>query len=147
MNSTRSISSALIAVISVVALAGCADIEDAVQNESSVEYDTTSEVAAKWVEAVPWLPEDASSIRIHHSVKGDPAILSATSDAALDPALCVETERRSAPAFTEDWSPESFVDTVFACGDWAVIPADTGWYGWTPNHPEEKAASLQLSSD
>ena len=138
---------ALTAAVSVVALTGCAGIEDAMQNESSVSFDTTAEVTAQWDKTAPWLPEDATDIRIHQSVQGDPAVLLSTSAADLDPALCVETERKSAATFSGPWSPDSYVDTVFACGDWAVIPTETGWYGWTPNHPDEKAASLQTSSE
>jgi hypothetical protein len=138
---------ALIAAISVVSLAGCASIKDQLQNESSVEFATATEVATEWDKTAPWLPEDATDIQIRQSAEGDPAVLLSTSDAALDPSLCVETERKSAPTFTEDWSPDSYVDTIFACGDWAVIPTDTGWYGWTPNHPDEKAASLQVSPE
>jgi len=26
---------------------------------------------------------------------------------------------------------------VFACGSWAMIPTDDGWYGWTPSAPGE----------
>lgn len=31
--------------------------------------------------------------------------------------------------------------TVFACGDWSVMAADDGWYGWTPNSEEERSAA------
>lgn len=147
MKSTSTFPAVLVAAVSVVALTGCAGIEDAMQNESSVRFDTTAEVTAQWDGTAPWLPEDATDIRIHQSVQGDPAVLLSTSSADLDPALCVETERKSAATFSEPWSPDSYVDTVFACGDWAVIPTGTGWYGWTPNHPDEKAASLQTSSE
>jgi hypothetical protein len=147
MKKMRSTSLLFIAAISAVAVAGCAGIEDGLQNESSVDFETAAEVAAEWDSTAPWLPEDATSIRIHQTAGGDPAVLLSTSDTALDPSLCVETERKSAAAFTEDWSADVYVDTVFACGDWAVIPTDTGWYGWTPNHPDEKSASLQMPSD
>lgn len=147
MKRTSTFPAVLVAAVSVVALTGCAGIEDAMQNESSVRFDTTAEVTAQWDRTAPWLPEDATDIRIHQSVQGDPAVLLSTSSADLDPALCVETERKSAATFSEPWSPDSYVDTVFACGDWAVIPTGSGWYGWTPNHPDEKAASLQTSSE
>jgi hypothetical protein len=147
MKNIRTFPVVLTAAVSVVALTGCAGIGDALQNESSVRFDTTAEVTAQWDKTAPWLPEDATGIRIRESVQGDPAVLLSTSAAELDPALCVETERKSAATFSEEWSPDSYVDTVFACGDWAVIPTGTGWYGWTPNHPDEKAASLQTSSE
>lgn len=142
MKKSTGLLAALVAAASVVALTGCAAITDALQNESSVAFDTADDVAAEWGKTAPWLPDDATDIRIHESTGGDPAVLLTTSSAELDPALCVETERKSAPVFTEEWSPDGYVDTVFACGDWAVIPTDSGWYGWTPNHPDERAASL-----
>ena len=30
---------------------------------------------------------------------------------------------------------------VFAGGTWSVVPTDAGWFGWTPNHPDEAAQS------
>jgi hypothetical protein len=147
MNKLRSMSLVILGAMSALALAGCAAIGDTLQNESSIEFDTAAEVADEWEDTAPWLPDDATRIQIHQSVGGGPAILLSTSEGELDPSLCVETERKSAATFTQDWSPESYVDTVFACGDWAVIPTETGWYGWTPNHPDERAASLRVSSE
>jgi hypothetical protein len=147
MKKFRIASLAIIAAAPAVALSGCAGIEDVMENESSLEFDTTDDVVAQWGTTASWLPDDATSIRIHQSTQGEPAVLLSTSTTDLDPSVCIETERRSAPAFAEDWAPESYVDNVFACGDWAVIPTETGWYGWTPNHPDEKAASLRIASE
>jgi hypothetical protein len=148
MKKTRTVSVALIAALSIAALTGCASIQGALQKESAVEFDTAADVADEWDKSAPWLPEDATDIRIHQASQGDPAVLLSTSNAELDPSLCVEVERQSAATFTEDWAPDSYAaDNVFACGDWAVIPTANGWYGWTPNHPDEKAASLDLQSE
>jgi hypothetical protein len=148
MTKTRTISVAVLAAVALAALTGCAGIQDSLQNESSVEFDTAADVATGWDKTAPWLPEDATDIRIHETPEGDPAVLLSTSDAPLDPSLCVETERQSAATFTEDWSPDSYAaETVFACGDWAVIPTGNGWYGWTPNSPDEKTSSAELQSE
>jgi len=135
-----------IAALSALALTGCTSIKEGLQNESSSKFDSTAELVAGWDKTAPWLPSDSVGIRIKETANGDPAVLRATSASQLDPSLCVETERRSAAIFTEEWSADSYVETVLACGDWAVVPTDDGWYGWTPNHPDEKAASLEASA-
>jgi hypothetical protein len=148
MKKTRTVLLAILATISIAALTGCASIQGALQKESAAEFDTAADIADEWDKSAPWLPEDATDIRIHQASEGDPAVLLSTSDAELDPSLCVEVERQSAATFTVDGAPDSYAaDNVFACGDWAVIPADNGWYGWTPNHPDEKAASRELQSE
>jgi hypothetical protein len=91
---------------------------------------------------VAWLPADATQIKTRKAAAGGPAILSATTTAQLDVSQCAETTRQSAPTYSDVWSPENvYVDRVFACGDWAVIKTGSGWYGWTPNDPDEKAVS------
>jgi hypothetical protein len=148
MKKKRIVSLAILATISIAALTGCASIQGALQKESAVEFDTAADVADEWDNSAPWLPEDATDIRIHQASEGDPAVLLSISDTELDPSLCVEVERQSAATFAVDGAPDSYAaDTVFACGDWAVIPSDNGWYGWTPNHPDEKAASLEFQSE
>lgn len=135
-----------LAAVSMLALTGCASFTDALQNESSQKFDSTTQLVAEWDKTAPWLPADATEIQTKETTHGDPAVLLSTSASELDPSQCVEMERQSAATFTEDWSPSSFVDTIFACGDWAVIPTEEGWYGWTPNHPDERAASLAAAS-
>ena len=131
--------------IALTALTGCAPILDTLQNESTSSYSSTSEIVEGWAKKAPWLPDDATAIRVRETPDAEPAVLLATSETDLDPAVCVEVERQSAPVFGVDGAPDPFVDRVFACGDWAVMKTDDGWYGWTPNHPEEKAASDVIS--
>jgi hypothetical protein len=126
------------------ALSGCSTITEQLQNERSSQFESTTDLEERWDKTAPWLPADATDIRTHESTKGDPAILSATTDAALDSSLCAETPRQSSPMFAQPWSPadkDVFVDAAFACGDWTVIAIPGGWYGWTPNDPDEKAVS------
>ena len=144
MNTTRTRGAAALAlaVIASVSLTGCVSIPQLLQNESSSTFPDAATVAADWDKSAPWLPADATDISVYESTNGDPASLRATSGASLDPAQCVEVDRQSAPTFVLDDTPDVYkIDTVFACGDWAVVPTDDGWYGWTPNHPDEKAAS------
>lgn len=125
-----------------LALTGCSSVIDKIQREKTNQFASTQELARNWDRTADWLPTDSTQIRIREASAGDPAILAATTKIDLDPAQCAETERQSAPIYSDDWSPtDVYVDRIFACGDWAVIKTDGGWYGWTPNDPDEKAVS------
>jgi uncharacterized protein YceK len=129
-------------VIVGVALTGCSSIIDQIPREKSHEFTSAQDLARNWNQPVAWLPSDATLIKTREAAAGSPAILAATTDAELDGSQCAETDRQSAPTFSDEWSPENvYVDRVFACGDWAVIKTDSGWFGWTPNDPDEKAVS------
>ncbi|MGV8858712.1 hypothetical protein [Rhodoglobus sp.] len=144
-NTLPSITTAAALAILLVSLAGCSAISDTLHNESTSEFASASDLVKDWDTKALWVPENAQEIRIRESTPGDAAILRATTDSKLDPQLCVEVERQSAATFDADWAPDSYVDKVFACGDWAVIPADGGWFGWTPNHPDEKSAAEAIT--
>lgn len=132
---------ALAAASAVVLLTGCSQLIEDWTGEESLRSDSVAELEEGWDRPVPWLPADATSIRLHHSLEGDEAVLGATTGTPLDPTLCAETVRQSGPAYTRDWSPWAFLDRVWACGDWTVIATDNGWYGWTPSGEDEKAAT------
>ncbi|RUQ98270.1 hypothetical protein [Labedella endophytica] len=146
MNSTRTRRTTLsltlaTTAVAALALSGCS-LQQTLQKESSGTYADSAALSAEWDKTAPWLPADATDISVHESTEGDPASLLATSDTDLDLSKCAEVDRQSAPTFAIDGAPDAYkIDTVFACGDWAVAPTDDGWYGWTPNHPDEKAAS------
>ena len=147
MNSSRTRGATLALTLAATAVAalsltGCTSIQQAIQDESSGTYADADALAENWNKTAPWLPDDASEISMHQTVNGDPASLLLTSDADLDLSQCAEVERQSAPTFAIEGAPNAYkIDTVYACGDWAVVPTDDGWYGWTPNDPDEKAAS------
>lgn len=143
MTVSRLAPAALLALASLAALSGCA-IGDTLYIETESEFASSAELAADWSKSASWLPDDATDIRIREAQKADSAVLLATTSSELDPALCVETERRSAPMFTVDGAPDAYTDRAFACGDWTVIPSDDGWYGWAPSHPDEQAASERI---
>jgi hypothetical protein len=140
----KSSSTTLLALglLTAFALTGCTAIGEQLHNEASHTFDSAEDIAGNWGNTAPWLPADATDIRTHESTTGNPAILRATTSAKLDPAKCAEIDRQSAPTFEQAWSPKSvYVDKVWVCGDWAVIPTDNGWFGWTPVDPDEKALS------
>lgn len=141
-NSNRLVPVLITVVITGLALSGCSKIIDTIQPEKSNQFTSTQDLAKNWNQRVTWLPADATQITTQEASAGGAAILGATTPTKLDVSQCAETERQSAPAYSEPWSPKDvYVDRVFACGDWAVIKTDSGWYGWTPNDPDEKSVS------
>ncbi|MEL5990109.1 hypothetical protein ACOKGD_07545 [Microbacterium phosphatis] len=130
------------ALLLLPSLAGCAAAEAALQQEASHEFATHDELVKGWKREAPWVPADAQSIRIRESLAGEPASLAVVSESDLTTDLCAEVERKSAPTIVLEKTPDVYkIDRVFACGDWAVVETDDGWYGWTPVHPDERAAS------
>lgn len=132
----------LAAAFLLASLTGCSGIGDALRQETSHEFATKDQMVEQWAKEAPWLPSDATSILTREATEGDPASLTAVSGTELDPAQCVEVERASAPTFALENTPDVYkIDRVFACGSWAVVATDDGWYGWTPNDPDEQAQS------
>ncbi|MDJ0377043.1 hypothetical protein [Cryobacterium sp. PH31-L1] len=131
------------AALTALALTGCSNIIEQVQREKSLEFPSVPILTEEWDQRADWLPADATQITIREAAAGGgPAILAATTNSDLDPMQCAETDRQSAPTYAEDWSPDDvYVDRVFACANWAVIKTADGWYGWTPNDPDELAVS------
>jgi hypothetical protein len=143
MTLSRLAPAVLLALASTALLGGCA-IGDTLYIETESEFASTAELAADWQKTASWLPDDAIDIRIREAQKADSAVLLATTSSSLDPAMCVETERLSAPMFELDDAPSPYTDRAFACGAWTVIPTDDGWYGWTPSHPDEQAEAERI---
>lgn len=133
---------AALSVCALVALTGCSDISDAVHNEASATFSSMKELKGNWDKSAEWVPTDSTKILTHESTKGAPAILSLTSASQLDPSTCTKITRLSGPDFSQPWAPKnSYVKDAWACGAWDVIPTKTGWFGWTPNAPKERAAA------
>jgi len=126
---------------SLVALTGCSSVEALLSQQESVTYATVAEAREGGLDA-PWLPGDATDIRMVRSTASNApdAVVLVDSAAGLDPAVCAEVDRQSAPSYSIDGAPDVYrAETVYACGAWAVLVADGGWYGWTPSHPDEAA--------
>lgn len=139
---TRAAALPAVILLLLMPLVGCAAVVDALRGEAAGEFATRDDLVADWDKDAPWLPADATAIVTHESTEGAPASLRAVSSAALNPALCVEVERESAPTFALAGTPDVYkIDRVHACGDWSVVATDDGWYGWTPNDPDERVQS------
>ena len=144
--STRLAALALVAA-AAVALPGCAVVDELVYKQRSSNFDALADTPDDSVAHAAWVPADATDIRIVESTQSDAdtAAMLFTSSAALDPDLCLEVDRQSAPLYAIDGAPEIYgehgKESVFACGTWSVVPSDDGWFGWTPNAPGEQAQS------
>jgi len=134
---------ALVTVIpAAIVLSGCSVVDELVYQERNVQFATTDELTEGWSGYAPWVPADASDIRIREATSGATAVMLLTSASELDAALCTEVDRQSGPAYEIDGAPDAYAATrAFACGEWTVIASDDGWLAWTPNDPDEEAAS------
>ena len=138
-----------IAAVSILALTltGCSAVTDLLYDETESEFADREAFEKDWprADSAQWLPGDAQTIHVRESGDGTVAIIGFASASELDAQHCVETERLSSPSFTDDWAPsEVFVDRVFACGDWAVMATDDGWFGWSPSAPGEQEVAPAL---
>ncbi|MET0843647.1 MAG: hypothetical protein ABWY23_07340 [Mycetocola sp.] len=125
-----------------IALSGCSVIDEVAHKMRTEHFDTAAELADDWQGDAPWLPSDATDIRIRESTINDTAVILATSGTDLDPAVCTPVSRQSAPAYSMDDAPDVYAaDEVYACGVWTVMASDDGWYGWNPGHRDEQAQS------
>ncbi|GAA3214004.1 hypothetical protein [Microbacterium terregens] len=132
----------LIAVPLAIALSGCSVVDEVAHKMKSVSFATAAEVSDEWKGDAAWLPSDATDIMIRESTVNDTAVILATSAAALDPELCSVVPRRSQPVYELDGAPSAYDATeAYACGQWTVMAAEDGWFGWTPNHPDEATQS------
>lgn len=144
MNTRTTLAASALIAAGLVALTGCSAFDQIAHKQATSTFDDVDGVDEGTDLDAGWLPSDATAITVRTSTIDDAAdaviLLASTSPLTGD---CSEVERRSAPSWTLDGAPDVYdADTVFACGDWSVIPTDDGWYGWTPNSAEERSAAL-----
>jgi hypothetical protein len=127
------------ALLAVAGLAGCTAADDLLHGSITTTADGRDDISGG---APAWVPEDASDIRVVSGSRGDATSMLLTSSADLDPAVCVEVPRLSAPTMQVEGAPDVYdkkVTTVFSCGDWSVLASPDGWYGWTPATEDDAA--------
>ena len=121
---------------------GCSVIDEVFHHQRTLSFPDRETMAQGWEGEESWIPADASDIVGTASTTASDATIMLRSSRQLDATECVEVPRRSAPAYTVSDAPDIYkMDEVFACGSWSVVRTDDGWLGWTPNAPEEAAAS------
>lgn len=140
MNARTALAASALIAAAGFSLTGCAVYEELVHHQSTHTFDDLAAFRAEADVDAPWIPADATDITVRTSTSesSDDAVILLTGDFALA-GDCADVERRSAPVWTLDGAPDPYAaKTVFACGDWSVIPADDGWFGWTPNSDAER---------
>ena len=138
---TVRVTSVALLALAVGSLSGCAIVDEAFHKQQSSSFGSAQDAPADSVAHNrgyrPMRATSASSKR--QSRRPETSSILFTSGSALDPSICRDVPRLSAPSYAIEGAPDVLAaDTVFACGDWSVVPSETGWLGWTPNHPDER---------
>lgn len=117
--------------VALVALTGCAQLVELVDNRHEEQFPTYKAAAEGWVgvELPSWIPEDAVDLRNTATNDETVAVIRVTSDSPL-PDDCTTEERSGIPSLEADWSTEEWPDRVARCGDYEVMLVDGGWLGW-----------------
>ncbi|KAA9136128.1 hypothetical protein [Microbacterium caowuchunii] len=124
-----------------VGLSGCSVVDELVYHQRSATFQTSADAPDSSVAHAGWVPKDASDIRIVESTRPDAtnASILLSSASPLDPGICVEIDRQSGSTYSIEGAPDPYAaERVFTCGEWSVIPSEDGWFGWTPNSPDEQ---------
>jgi hypothetical protein len=131
-------------LLGMPALSGCSAVDGILHKQSTQSFDDLESFRADAAVDAGWVPSDATDITVRTSTLKDAAdavVLVRSAEASL-PGDCVAAPRTSAPAWVLDDAPSAYeADEVWVCGNWSVIPAEDGWYGWTPNSDEEQQAA------
>jgi hypothetical protein len=140
----RVLAAAAFVALSAGMLSGCSVVDELLYKQKASSFESAAGAPESSFAHAAWVPDDATDIRIVESTAAaDPtAVILLTSPASLAPAECAEIDRMSGAAYTIDGAPDPYeAKTAYACGAWTVIAAEDGWFGWTPNHPDEEALS------
>jgi hypothetical protein len=129
--------------LAVVSLSGCSAVDALLSKSVVTSYADASALGASGdaPAAVDWMPADAGRIELRRAIDAEApdGVLTFTAD-ALHPDACAQVERRSAPAWGLDDTPDVYaIDSVWACGEWSVVPDGDDWLAWTPNSELERA--------
>lgn len=143
MNTRILVAAPALFLAGALALTGCSAYDSLVHKQATSTFEDADAFTKEAEVDADWVPADATDITVRRSTVEDAAdaVILLTSDAALGDE-CAEVERYSAPSWVLDDAPDPYkAKTVFACGDWSVMDTGSGWYGWTPNSEEERAAA------
>lgn len=141
---TRVLAAAAFVALAAGALSGCSVVDELLYKQRASSFQSVADAPESLLAHAAWVPKDATDIRIVESTaSADPtAVILLTSSTALDPAECAEIDRMSGAQYTIEGAPDPYeAKTAYACGVWTVIASEDGWFGWTPNDPDEAALS------
>ncbi len=143
MNARTALAAPALIVVGLLSLTGCSAFDSLVHKQATSTFDDVAAFDDGAEVDADWIPSDATDITVRTSTLEDAtdAVILLSSHSALSDD-CTEVDRYSAPSWALDDAPDPYTaKTVFACGDWSVMAADDGWYGWTPNSEEERSAA------
>ena len=130
-----------LSLLCLPALSGCAAVDDMLHKQETATFADKAAFDAGTKTSADWLPADSTDITERRtSDDSGVAVILLTSKSKL-PDTCKDAERRSAPTLNIDGAPDIYDPkntAAHVCGDWTVMKASDGWYGWTPN-AEDKA--------
>ncbi|WP_353112374.1 hypothetical protein [Microbacterium sp.] len=142
MKTSRILALSAIALVGATALTGCGTVEAMLYKRTTMDFDDATALATQWTGTpATWVPADSGGIRAMQSnMSGaEDASIAVLTKTALDPALCTEVDRVSAPSYTFDDLPDPYrADRVLSCGEWTVMKTPDGWFGWTPGKEKEQ---------
>lgn len=143
MNARTALAAPALIIAGLLSLSGCSAYDSLVHKYSTSRFDDSNAFDKSAEVDASWIPSDATDIALRTSTLEDAAdaVILLASDSPLSDD-CREVDRYSAPSWVLDDAPDPYgAESVFVCGDWSVIAADGGWFGWTPNSPEERGAA------
>lgn len=130
ITSTRLLFAPAAAILVVGGLAACSVVEGATSGSVTSTAETRETLSG---EIPAWIPDDATGITRVEGARGDAASILLISSSDLNASSCEAVPRVSAPTVQVEDAPDVYSeDEVFSCGEWAVVPSEDGWYGWTP---------------
>jgi hypothetical protein len=136
---TRRLGFAVAAVPLVAALSGCSVVAAFTPHVDPAIYDTAKELkAAKTttIGATPFVPDDATVIRIDYDTQSGEAILTYTSPSLLKPNVCKLTKVAAPkPTIQDSWWPISGIpeNASYACpGGWSAFTIGQQVYAVRP---------------
>lgn len=138
---TKSLFFVATATLALFTVTACSAVEEITSQQHSSSFADVSAMKKDSDLEVRWMPSDATSIRLVETTRegAEDATVLLDSASDLDPAICAPVDRLSAPSLSVEGAPDVYtLASVYACGEWSVAPAADGWYGWTPNHPDEQ---------
>ncbi|RLP82907.1 hypothetical protein D9V34_06565 [Mycetocola lacteus] len=120
-----------------ITVTGCAGFDEMVTRTKAASFQDRDALIKSGITA-DWVPADAHRIRGARSLDNADMSVLISSKTKLDPRKCPRKQRQSTPSFVLAGAPNAYAaKEVYACGEWSVIPTRNGWFGWTPNHPQE----------
>ena len=119
------------AALVVATLSGCSAINSTIYSRHEEYFDTYAQASDGWVGgSIPtWIPTNSTAVRSSTTNNGDQRIIRVETES--EPVgTCEEAPAPELEALPSGWTPQIFPDEVTVCGDYSLIEADGGWFGW-----------------